>query len=71
VSTNSIWRLPRIGSGMVIAFGVLVTLIVLLCLGQLVGWDPTWRTFGVIPLQPPFFDMHVILDYAGLRRERP
>jgi len=65
VSTKSIWRLPRIGSGMVIAFGVLVTLIVVLCFGQLVGWDPTWRSFGVTPLQPPFFDMHVVTDYAA------
>jgi hypothetical protein len=65
VSTKSIWRLPRIGSGMVITFGVLVSLIVLLCSGQLIGWDPTWRMFGVWPLQPPFFDMHIVMDYAA------
>jgi len=65
VSTKSIWRLPRIGSGMVITFGVLVTLILLLCCGQVVGWDPTWRSLGVTPLQPPFFDMHVVTDYAA------
>ena len=56
---------PRMGSGTVIAIGALVTLIVLLCLGQLVGWDATWRSFGVTPLQPHFFDMHVITDYAA------
>lgn len=65
MSIKSIWRYPRIGSGMVIAIGVLVTLIVLLCLGQLVGWDPTWRSFGVTPLQPHFFDMHIVMDYAA------
>ena len=47
-----------------ITFGVLITLIVLLCFGQLVGWDSTWSTFGVTPLQPHFFDMHVVIDYA-------
>ena len=61
MSTRSI----RVGSGMVIALGVLITLIVLLCLGQFVGWDPTWRSLGVTPLQPPFFDMHVVTDYAA------
>jgi len=61
VSTRSI----RVGSGMVIAFGVLITLIVLLCLGQFVGWDPTWRSLDVTPLQPPFFDMRVVTDYAA------
>ena len=64
MSTESIWRVHRIGSGIVIAIGALATLIILLCLGQLVGWDPTWRSFGVTPLQPHFFDMHVITDYA-------
>ena len=65
MSTKSIWRVPRIGSGIVIAIGALATLIILLCLGQLVGWDPTWHSFGVTPLQPHFFDMHVITDYAA------
>ena len=39
--------------------------VALLALGHVVGWDPTWRAFGVTPLQPPFFDMHVINDYAA------
>jgi hypothetical protein len=34
-------------------------------MGHVVGWDATWRAFGVTPLQPPFFDMHVINDYAA------
>ncbi len=62
--TKSALRLTRIGSGMVIAVGGLVTLILLLCLGRLVGWDAAWRSIGVTPLQPHFFDMHVITDYA-------
>jgi hypothetical protein len=37
----------------------------LLALGREVGWDPTWRAFGVTPLPPPFFDMRVINDYAA------
>lgn len=44
--------------------GALIALIVLLCCGQMVGWNPTWRTFGVTPLEPHFFDMHVPIDYA-------
>jgi len=55
----------RIGSGTVVALGLAATTIALLALGRVVGWDPTWRAFGVTPLQPPFFDMHVINDYAA------
>ncbi len=64
VRTTLTRRSSRIGSGTVIVSGVLIALFVLLCLGRLVGWDPTWRTSGVTPLQPPFFDMHVVMDYA-------
>ena len=53
-----------IGSGTVVALGIVSAAIALLALGRVVGWDPTWRAFGVTPLQPPFFDMHVINDYA-------
>jgi len=55
----------RMRSGAVISLGTLISLILLLCFGRLFGWDATWRAFGVTPLQPPFFDMHVILDYAS------
>jgi hypothetical protein len=54
-----------IGSGTVVALGMLGAAIAILALGRIVGWDPTWRTLGVTPLQPPFFDMHVINDYAA------
>lgn len=54
-----------IESGTVIAAGMSGLVIALLVLGHLVGWDATWRAFGVTPLQPPFFDMHVINDYAA------
>lgn len=55
----------RLGSGAVVAVGILVAVISLVVLDQVVGWDSTWRTFGVTPLQPPFFDMHVVNDYAA------
>jgi hypothetical protein len=58
-------HLRRIGSGTVVALGIVGTAVALLALGHVVGWDPTWRAFGVTPLQPPFFDMHVINDYAA------
>jgi Glycosyltransferase family 87 len=54
-----------IGSGIVVALGIVGTSVALLALCRVVGWDPTWRAFGVTPLQPPFFDMHVINDYAA------
>ena len=52
-------------SGTVVALGMGAAAIALLVFGRTVGWDPTWRAFGVMPLQPPFFDMHVINDYAA------
>jgi hypothetical protein len=58
-------RVRKIGSGTVIALGILGAAVGLLALGRLVGWDPTWHAFSVTPLQPPFFDMHVINDYAA------
>lgn len=54
-----------VGSGTVVAVGILVAFISLVLLDRVVGWDPTWRAFGVTPLQPPFFDMHVVNDYAA------
>src|SRR5262249_42135280 len=54
-----------IGSGTVVTLGIAGAAIALLALGRFLGWDPTWRALGVTPLQPPFFDMHVINDYAA------
>src|SRR5262249_44820559 len=54
-----------IGSGTVVTLGIAGAAIALLALGRFVGWDPTWRALGVTPLQPPFFDMHIINDYAA------
>jgi hypothetical protein len=53
-----------LGSGTVVALGLAGVAVLLLALGRVVGWDATWRAFGVTPPQPPFFDMHVINDYA-------
>jgi hypothetical protein len=55
----------RIGSGTALALGLVGVAVALLGLGQVIGWELTWRAFGVTPLQPPFFDMHVINDYAA------
>lgn len=55
----------RIGSGTIVALGVLAAAAALLALVQVNGWDATWRSLGVTPLQPPFSDMHVINDYAA------
>ena len=48
-----------------VALGIICAAIALLALGRVVGRDPTWRAFGVTPLQPPFFDIHDINDYAA------
>jgi hypothetical protein len=64
MSPKSILRSPHVGSGIVITLGALIALFVLLCFGQTVGWNPTWRAVGVTPLDPHFFDMHVPIDYA-------
>ena len=57
-------NLPRIDATLVVTIGVVTALIVLLCLGYAVGWNATWRGFGVTALQPHFFDTHVVIDYA-------
>lgn len=62
-------RVRNVGSGTVVGLGILGTAAALLALVRVVGWDPTWRAFGVTPLQPPFFDMHVINDYAACARQ--
>jgi hypothetical protein len=64
VSPEKLTHSHLVGSGIVITLGVLAILIALLCFGHLAGWDATWRTFGVTPLEPHFFDMHVPIDYA-------
>src|SRR5881275_1648823 len=55
----------NIGSGSVMTLGIVGAGVALFTLERLVGWDPTWHAFGVTPLQPPFFDMHIINDYAA------
>jgi len=65
MSMPSISHLRCVGSGTVIVVVVLIATLILLCMGQLVGWDATWRSFGVTPLQPHFFDMHVVTEHAA------
>ena len=62
--SESLPRSPPIGSGTVIVSSLFIALFVLLYLGHLNGWDPTWRTFGVTPLEPHFFDMHAVTDHS-------
>jgi Glycosyltransferase family 87 len=62
---ESIRRWRPIGSGTVIVSSVVIALLVLLYFGNWVGWDPTWRSFGVTPLEPHFFDMHAVTDHAA------
>jgi hypothetical protein len=62
---ESVRRWPRIGSGAVIVSAVVIVSLLLFYLGNLIGWDLTWRTFGVVPLQPHFFDMHAVTDHAA------
>jgi len=66
---SSIRRVCNVGSGTVVALGIVGAAVALLALGHVIGWDPTWRAFGVTPLRPPFFDMHVINDYAACARK--
>src|SRR3954451_12550178 len=58
-------QVGRIRSGTVVALGMVVVAVLVRELCRMVGWDPAWRAFGVTPLRPPFFDMHVINDYAA------
>jgi hypothetical protein len=55
----------KFGSGTVLTLGVAGVAIVLLLLGHTVGWNATWRAFGVTPILPSFVDMHIINDYAA------
>jgi hypothetical protein len=55
----------HVGSGAVVALGLAGFAMILLSFSQIFGWDVTWRAFGVTPLQPPFFDMYVINEYAA------
>src|ERR1700722_7908411 len=58
-------KVCTIDSGSAVTLGVVCAAVALLILDRVVGWAPTWRALGVTPLQPPFFDMHVINDYAA------
>jgi hypothetical protein len=49
----------------VVTLGLAAATVALFALGHIVGWDAVWRAFGVTPLQPPFYDMHIINDYAA------
>src|SRR2546427_12573593 len=58
-------HLQSTGSGTVVALGIAGAATAILAFGRVFGGAATWRALGVTPLQPPFFDMHVINDYAA------
>lgn len=58
-----------VGSGCVVLLGIIATAVALFFLVSVFGWDTAWRAFGVTPLQPPFFDMNVINEYAECARK--
>ena len=62
---KSIRQKVRIGSGSVIVSTIAVVLLALLFFGHWLGWDLVWRSFGVHPLHPEFFDSHAITDHAA------
>jgi hypothetical protein len=65
VSIGPVRLLPHIGSGCVIVGVATITLLAILCLGHFVGWDATWRSLGITPLSPHFFDMHGVMQQAA------
>jgi hypothetical protein len=52
-------------SGTIIVSTIAVVLLALLFFGHWLGWDLVWRSFGVHPLHPEFFDSHAITDHAA------
>lgn len=58
-------KIAHVKAGSIFGFGISILALSLVAFGYSVGWDATWRAFGVTPLQPHFFDMHVINDYAA------
>ena len=43
--------------------GLLIALSLGLFLDYLSDWEATWRTFGVTPLKPHFYDTHALTDH--------
>jgi hypothetical protein len=62
-TTRSI--LGDIDSGAVVVGTALIGAIALAAIASLTGWDATWRSMGVTPLSPHFFDMHAVTDHAA------
>jgi hypothetical protein len=53
------------GSGTVITLAVAAAAIAIVALNAFAGWNATWRSFGVVPLEPHFFDMRAVTDHAA------
>jgi len=59
---NNLTRFP-IGSSSALFAGLAAVLLVGLLVGCLSDWESTWRSFGVTPLKPHFFDAHGVTDH--------
>lgn len=53
------------GSGSVLVATVFFAVFILISLGYTTSWDTTWRSLGVTPLEPHFFDMYAVTDHAA------
>lgn len=53
------------GSGTIITLTVAAAAIAVIALDAFAGWNATWRSFGVVPLEPHFFDMRAVTDHAA------
>lgn len=63
ISGYRVW--PPIGSGTVILGAAGLYILMLICFGELAGWERAWRVFGVAALKLPFGDMHHVTDHAA------
>src|SRR5512142_799784 len=55
----------EVRSGTVVIVVLVLTAALLPLFISLFGWDPTWRSLGVTPLEPHSFDTHAVTDHAA------
>jgi hypothetical protein len=55
----------EVRSGTVVIVVLVLTAALLPLFISFFGWDPTWRSLGVTPLEPHFFDTHAVADHAA------
>jgi len=62
---RTVSTLLALGSGTVIAGVTVIALATAVSMGLATSWDATWRSLGVTPLSPHFFDMHALTDHLA------